>query len=230
MPKGTPFYLQDPFVNKINKRPLLLKRELARLFGDDPDGNRIQYEAARYALGLLAIGALVTTLVVAPGAGRGILWLAEAVRQSNDPYAKKLAKYQYLKRVIERLHRQRFIEVAQVHKRESIVITDRGRAKLMSYAIGDLAVFVPNKWDKKWRIVAFDIPEQRKIARNTLRAKLRELGFLQLQKSLFVYPYPCGKEVDFIAEIFGVWPHLTFFETGNLGRQEAEARKHFELF
>jgi DNA-binding transcriptional regulator PaaX len=41
----------------------------------------------------------------------------------------------------------------------------------------------PEKWDKKWRIVIFDIPNKKKPARNTLTEKLKKLGFYHLQKA-----------------------------------------------
>lgn len=52
------------------------------------------------------------------------------------------------------------------------------------------------KWDGRWRMVAFDIPERRKAVRFRLCAIMREIGFARLQNSVWVYPYDCE---DFIA-------------------------------
>lgn len=52
------------------------------------------------------------------------------------------------------------------------------------------------KWDGRWRMVAFDIPERRKAIRFRLCAVMREIGFVRLQDSVWVYPYDCE---DFIA-------------------------------
>jgi hypothetical protein len=52
------------------------------------------------------------------------------------------------------------------------------------------------KWDGRWRMVAFDIPERRRAVRFRLRAVMHEIGFVRLQDSLWVYPYDCE---DFIA-------------------------------
>lgn len=43
-------------------------------------------------------------------------------------------------------------------------------------------------WDKKWRVVIFDIEEKEKRTRNALRQKLVSLGFGELQKSVYVTP------------------------------------------
>ena len=56
--------------------------------------------------------------------------------------------------------------------------------------------------DGEWRIVIFDIPEKFKKAREALRMKLKELGFLELQKSVFIFPYECEDEINFIVEVF----------------------------
>ena len=45
------------------------------------------------------------------------------------------------------------------------------------------------KWDKKWRILIFDIPETKRKFRDNLRKSLIDIGFYQLQKSVWVFPY-----------------------------------------
>ena len=52
------------------------------------------------------------------------------------------------------------------------------------------------KWDGRWRMVVFDIPERRSHIRARLRAVMCEIGFVRLQDSVWVYPYDCE---DFIA-------------------------------
>lgn len=50
------------------------------------------------------------------------------------------------------------------------------------------------KWDKKWRIVIFDIEETSKQTRERFRRKLKELGFGMLQESVFISPYDIAKD------------------------------------
>lgn len=52
------------------------------------------------------------------------------------------------------------------------------------------------KWDGRWRMVVFDVPERQSRIRARLRAVMREIGFVRLQDSVWVYPYDCE---DFIA-------------------------------
>lgn len=52
------------------------------------------------------------------------------------------------------------------------------------------------KWDGRWRMIVFDVPERRRRTRNRLRAVMLEIGFVRLQDSVWVYPYDCE---DFVA-------------------------------
>ncbi len=75
-------------------------------------------------------------------------------------------------------------------------ITPKGRKAL---ALEQAKASLSNqrkKWDGRWRMVAFDIPERRRGVRFRLRAVMREIGFVRLQDSVWVYPYDCE---DFIA-------------------------------
>ncbi len=55
------------------------------------------------------------------------------------------------------------------------------------------------KWDKKWRIVIFDIPEEIKSSRDYLRRFLLDVGFEKLQNSVWISPYDNFEEVqDFV--------------------------------
>ncbi|MEK7108849.1 MAG: hypothetical protein AAB919_00230 [Patescibacteria group bacterium] len=51
------------------------------------------------------------------------------------------------------------------------------------------------RWDKRWRLVIFDIPERRRYTRDRLRIVMQGAGFYRLQDSVWVYPHDCE---DFI--------------------------------
>ncbi|GBE16476.1 hypothetical protein BMS3Abin15_00293 [bacterium BMS3Abin15] len=46
------------------------------------------------------------------------------------------------------------------------------------------------KWDRKFRVVIFDIPEEKRKDRDWLRDELYLLNYKQLQKSVFISKYP----------------------------------------
>lgn len=73
------------------------------------------------------------------------------------------------------------------------------------------------KWDGRWRIVSWDIPERRKEARNLLRYKLKYLGFVQFQKSVWGSKINCTKQLrEFIKKV-GIEDWVKVFESDNVG-------------
>ena len=67
----------------------------------------------------------------------------------------------------------------------------RGEAALALFQARELSQRPRRKWDGRWRILMFDIPERRKSQRERIRETLRSIGFVLLQDSVWVYPYDC---------------------------------------
>jgi len=91
----------------------------------------------------------------------------------------------------------------------TLILTEKGRKKALTYNIDNMKIPM-QRWDGKWRIVIFDVPEERKNARNALREKLKNLGFCELQKSVFVHPFSCKDQIDFIIEFFELRPNVRY--------------------
>lgn len=51
------------------------------------------------------------------------------------------------------------------------------------------------KWDGKWRLVTFDVPEKNRQARNWLRTELYAAGYQPLQKSVFIGKMPLDRKL-----------------------------------
>ena len=86
----------------------------------------------------------------------------------------------------------------------------------------------PLRWDKKWRLIFFDIPEEKKSAREAFRYHLRRLGLKEFHKSTFIFPFPCSKEIDKLAARFDISPHIRM-ATAEAVDGEFEFKKHFGL-
>lgn len=50
------------------------------------------------------------------------------------------------------------------------------------------------KWDGKWRLIIFDIPEETREKRDQLRFLLKKNNFKLLQASVFISPYALNRE------------------------------------
>lgn len=85
-----------------------------------------------------------------------------------------------------------------------IILTENGKQRALEYKIDEMVIKTPKIWDRKWRIVVFDIPEKHKRKREAMRQHLERLGFYKLQKSVFILPYECGDEIEFLVEFYDI--------------------------
>ena len=69
------------------------------------------------------------------------------------------------------------------------------------------------KKDGLWRVVIFDIPEKQRVKRDLLRQKLKEFEFKMIQKSVFVSPYICEKEIFELCNILDIRKEVSIFTT-----------------
>ncbi len=91
----------------------------------------------------------------------------------------------------------------------TMVLTDKGKFRAIIFSFQNMRIDKKN-WDSKWRLIVFDIPEKFRVGRDSLREKIKELGFYELQKSVFIFPYNCKDEVDFIIEFYGMRRYVRF--------------------
>lgn len=71
-------------------------------------------------------------------------------------------------------------------------------------------------WDRKWRVVIFDIEEKEKRARNALRQKLISLGFGELQKSVYITPLDVLSDIKEFLRENGLLGKVFVFEAKEL--------------
>ena len=110
-----------------------------------------------------------------------------------------------------------------------IALTREGKKMAGKYQIDELALQRPRKWDKKWRIVVFDIPNSSTFTRNVFRRKLKELGFYPLQKSIWVHPFRCDEEIGLLREFLGTDARqIRLIEAVKVERDDF-LRRHFSL-
>lgn len=110
----------------------------------------------------------------------------------------------------------------------TLFLTDKGKKKALCFDIEKIQIKKPKVWDGVWRMVIFDVPENLKRGRNALAVKLKKLGFFPVQKSVFIYPYECRDEIDFIVEVFDLRPYVRFIVVKEIDT-ERELKKHFGL-
>lgn len=114
------------------------------------------------------------------------------------------------------------------NKKQSCTFTKKGREWLKNE---QLRYFKNQftKWDKKWRVVIFDIPQDKSLERQSFRRKLILMGFQPLQKSVFIFPYPCEEEIALIARELNITNNIDVILAEYPGFKEENLLKLFDL-
>jgi len=133
-----------------------------------------------------------------------------------------------LREEIKKLYQSKLVEIKEnSDKSYTLVLTKKGKLKALTFNFQKMKI-KKQKWDGKWRLVIFDIPEKLRRARDALREKLKELNFYELQKSAFVFPYECQNEIEFIVEFFNLKPYVRFAILESIDN-ELHLKKIFKL-
>lgn len=106
-------------------------------------------------------------------------------------------------------------------KERFIEITAKGINKLKIDFVAKISIVRPKLWDKKWRVVMFDIPEKDRQLRNIIRDKLYRIGFEQVQKSIFIFPFECSFAIEIICDQYGGRQYLKYLIADILEGEDA---------
>lgn len=110
-----------------------------------------------------------------------------------------------LKRSLRSLCREKLlVEKKRGDGTVSLELTEAGKrqAKYLYIFGKGVKIQKPKKWDRLWRVVMFDIPEETRRFRDILRDHLKQIGFRELQHSVFIFPYPCEKELAALVNLY----------------------------
>lgn len=118
----------------------------------------------------------------------------------------------------------RFLKTGDIEK----IVTEDGKPgyKLTAPGFEKLARIFPlfrlsrKTWDKKWRVVIFDIQEKEKAVRDSLRQKLTSLGFGKLQESVYVSPLKILEDLNEFLKNNGLSGRVMTFEAEQINASD----------
>ncbi len=181
-------------------------------------------EIAKQILLVVGITGVVVIAAVAPGA----LLAAKPFMQNRQRFAERREKQKAV-RAVQRLQKNRLIAIKEGNGNFSVELTKEGKRKFKEIQLEKLKITKPPHWDKRWRLVIFDIPDKSfKQVRDVLRAKLKQWEFYPLQKSVWVCPWPCENEIQLVAELYGVASYVNIVVAEKI-IGDALLQKHFGL-
>ncbi|MBN2093962.1 MAG: CRISPR-associated endonuclease Cas2 [Candidatus Zambryskibacteria bacterium] len=143
-------------------------------------------------LSVVGIAALMSFALIMPNALQALKLFGIDKKKINR------RKY-YIDTAVEKLCKRDLIEtVIKTNGEKYAKLTEEGRKQLFKFEFESLSKHKPKKWDKKYRIVIFDVKESLRFSRDDLRRMLINFGFVMLQNSVWVYPYPCEGAINLL--------------------------------
>lgn len=173
-------------------------------------------------LKLLVVSGSLATAAIAPNA---LIALDKPVAKFFNHMDKREQKRE-LQRILYYMRQQQLISGNYAH---GIKISERGKKRIKTRADELIEVKRPQQWDRRWRLVLYDIPESHKIGRKVLQHKLKELGFYQLQRSVLVHPYPCREVIATLTGAHNVNQYVSYIETGHIDQEKLLIKKFHRI-
>lgn len=127
----------------------------------------------------------------------------------------KIYKQSSVDQAIYRAKKNGLIKKRIINEKSYIAITEFGKQKGHKPEFN--IEFKNEGWDGKYRVVFFDIPEVNRVVRNALRNKLKKLGFIGWQQSVFVGKNNITKGLKESANKAGFGDYIMIIETKDLG-------------
>lgn len=126
--------------------------------------------------------------------------------------------------------RKRLVEKGLLrYEQNKLRLTEKGSAALARL---DLAAYGQKKkkqrWDKRWRLLIFDIPEKRRGTREKIRRTLISIGFMRLQDSVWIYPYDCEDLIMLLKSEFRIGKDMLYAIIEEL-EYDTPVREYFDL-
>lgn len=107
-------------------------------------------------------------------------------------------------------------------------LTEKGERFAALMQDGALTPKKPRRWDGKWRLLIFDIPERRRRARGQVRKTLVKLGFVRLQDSVWAFPYDCEDYIAILKADLRIGKDVLYIIADQI-ENDTVLRSHFKL-
>ncbi len=165
----------------------------------------------------IVIGLIMGPVLLSPMSGHIIVNIAKYYLkkwwEKGGPYVPPENDEEQVRLSIYNLKRRNYIQIKPARKKNvfTLKLTDKGKRFFSKINFGDISIAAPKEWDGRWRFFMFDIPEKHKNFREILRDKLKKLNFFQFQKSVWLHPFDCEKELNLICDYLGITPYTMTF-------------------
>ena len=171
----------------------------------------------------LGTGIAVALVLSSPGGSRRLI-----KNIKSELLREKGVDKEYLKNRLYYLRKKKLISFKENGKEITMELTEAGKKYILKYKYEDMKIKEPLMWDRKWRIVIFDIPEKKRAARDAMRMKFKELDLVRFNDSVWIYPYECREEIYFITEFWKIGQYVHYIEATSI-TNENQFRQIFHI-
>lgn len=207
---------------KEEKNENLSRTEIGKIIARAKGNRRVPIQTI--VLSTLYVTGILATALVAPNAVRLFDHLNPISRRNSIRFNQRIAQ------ALLRLERRGLIHIVGEGRTRKIHLTAQGEELINGLYAGAYAIPVPARWDGKWRLVMFDVPEKRKKVRDTLRMLLRSAGFIHFQDSAWIQPYQCDELVTLLRSHLGSGKgEIRYLTASFADESDYVFRKHFDL-
>lgn len=170
----------------------------------------------------LAAGGIMSVALVAPKT-------LSLLKMLDRGAANRKNLYRRITQAITRLEHSGLVQTSGRHGRRDVALTESGHAVIKTIYTSEYSIPEPAFWDGKWRVVMFDIREKRRKTRSQLRSLLSSAGFLRLQDSVWIYPYPCDDFIGLVRAHLKSGTGETLSFVAEALESDKKLREHFRL-
>ena len=170
----------------------------------------------------LAVAGVISIALIAPK-------MTRLLKELDRPAKNRAQLYRRISQGLHRLEAAGLVTISGAYAERRVELTDKGRELVEEIEFGEYEIPEPAFWDGKWRVLVFDINERRRRVRDQLRRLLQGAGFVRMQDSVWVYPYPCDEFISLVrAHLKSGVGEMRFFVAEALESDKA-LREHFRL-
>lgn len=162
--------------------------------------------------------------------GIGILFLIEHLGFLLKAVTNDKEKQRKVIRVIKNLEKQEILDLQVQEGKVTVYLKNKNHPKIIEYSIKSILDFKKKnkKWEGKWFLIFFDVPEIQRNKRDYLRRFLLKMGFFQYQKSVYLFPYECEKEIILIKKIIKGARYIKYIIAEKI-EDEENTKNYFNL-
>ncbi len=178
-------------------------------------------DIVKVILGIVAFGVFLPVALVAPN-------VIGALAKLGIIQLKKYRPLTYINKQVESMIARGLLKKVRRNGVATVELTEKGKLKLKKYKLQSENKTKKKVWDKKWRILIFDVWEKRRATRNLLRFELKDYGFIQLQRSVWIYPYDCEEFIELLKTELKFGKNVRYLLVEKVDNDDL-LRRHFKV-